>query len=579
MIIGYIFTAVYIILLLVLTSSVWVSRKSVRKAFSGRVDWKYAAVAVAITLFFVIFSLVYVHPVEQLYFDENIYQGIALNILHNGNALWCQYGGAYTANCQVNQLYHDPVEWSFYLAISFFLFGAGIQTAYGMQLLAGALSILFAFLLGSLLLGKRGGIATAVVLALIPEMLIWSRTQAVPDLAFMTFSTLAFLFYVVYDRVKTAGTLAMFLSALGIALYMRIEGVLLVPIFILIYLFGENRSEVAKRLKGLLSRKAGHSGLILFLFFLGLVPQIYYIAYQLNNLDYGAGQICNLTSNSTFSIQNFMCNAPANFAYFLGNYNSVSYYPTYFSPITTIIAVVGAVALVIARRRGVRKIFIMLGLWIFVYYLFFDFFYAGSVTYGVDVRFMLQLYPAIAIFAAAGLDLISEAVPDLVSKAAGRRMGQKQHTLLSGAVFIVLIAAFAVSPFMAALNITTISPQNMPQEGQAFPATNFIYANYNSVPANCLVFSFTPDIWYQLNRSAAQIGYLGSSDANFTKFASGYSCYVLDYGYWCVVPPYQESTCLSDITQYNVTSIVSENYPAIGTSKVALYWINDYNST
>src|SRR5271168_1086050 len=140
MIIGYALTAAYIILLAAFVGSAILSRSEIVKAFKGRVSRLTCIIAVLIVAFFVIFSILYVHPVEQLYFDENIYQGIALNILHSGNAVWCQYGSAYAVQCPNSQIYHDPVEWSFYLAIAFLFFGPGIATAYGLQLLTGALS-------------------------------------------------------------------------------------------------------------------------------------------------------------------------------------------------------------------------------------------------------------------------------------------------------------------------------------------------------------------------------------------------------------------------------------------------------
>ena len=577
MIIGYALTAAYLVLLLALLGSAYLSRREIKSAFKGRINRYSIAVAIVVVVFFVAISLIYVSPVEQLYFDENIYQGIALNILHNGNALWCQYGGPYSVPCPVNQIYHDPVEWSFYLAIAFLIFGSGISTAYGLQLFTGALAIVFTFLLGSLLLGKRGGVASAVVFGLIPELFIWSRTQATPDLGLMMFTVLAFLCYMIYERAKNRYTLVMFLSALGIATYVRIEAILLIPIFIVVYLLGDGKINIAKKIRSAVYSKLNFTSLVLFAFFLCLVPQIYYIAYELGNLNYGSGTICNIPSNHTFSIANFQCNAPANIYYFLGQYNSTSFFPAYFSPLTTAIAIMGLIALLAVRRDNRRKVLLLLGLWILVYHLFYDFFYAGSVTYGVDVRFMLQIYPALAILGAAGI----EGITDFAQYGAKRMMRAKKKEVLpvfSGAIFVILVGAFAIYPFIAAFTTLSIAPQSMPQEPGPSTATNFIYANYNSVPPSCLVFSFTPDIWYELNRSSAQIGYVGSTDPNFTVFASHYSCYVLDYGYWCSVPPYRGSQCKSDISNYNISSIVSEPAASGGSGNLTLYMINNYSN-
>lgn len=575
MIIGYALTAAYVLLFSALIASTLLSRKEISKAFKGRMDRRSLLAAALIMLFFAAFSIEYVHPVVQLYFDDSIYQGIALNILHNGNALWCQYGTGYLTQCLSNQIYHDPVEWSFYLAIAFLAFGASTSTAYALQLFTGVLSIFFTFLLGSMFLGKRGGIASAAVFALIPELFIWSRVQATPDLGFMMFTTLAFICYMIYDRAKTTKTLVMFLSALGIALYMRIEGALLIPIFILIYLFSDPDINLKKRVVSIMRAKVDANALIIVAFFACLIPQIYYISYQLNSLDYGSGTICGTASNQTFSVYNFMCNITPNINYFLGSYTSVSYYPTYFSALTTIIAIIGVLLVYLMGFKDRGKILLILGIWIIAYHLFYDFFYAGSVTYGVDVRFMLQIYPAIAIFAGAGISLLSTLFGRSIEEIADPNNKLVVYSF-SSLAFVVLLVIFAIYPFINALNIVTMLPQNMPQEPGPLTAINFIYNNYNAVPANCLVFSFTPDIWYEFNRSAAQIGYLGSQEPNFTVFADQYSCYVLDYGYWCVVPPYHGTTCHTDITEYNLTSIASEPAASGESGNLTLYTINNY---
>ncbi len=580
MLLGYALTIVYTILLTSLLVYAYLSRKLILKAFKDRIDINTIVLAILVVIFFVVFSVNYVYPAEQLYFDENIYQGIALNILHNGNAVWCQYGSAYAVQCPNSQIYHDPVEWSFYLAIAFFLFGTGVATAYGLQLFAGAFSIFLVFLLGSLLLGKRGGVASAVVFALIPELFVWSRTQAVPDLPLMMFTILAFLCYTIYDREKDPKTLALFLSALGIAMYIRIEAALLIPIFAIVYIFGEPKLHLMKRLKAILSNNLDKNALLILAFFILLIPQVYYLLYEFSILDYGSGTLCNSTSNHTFSVSNFMCNIVPNTNFFLGNYNGPGYFPAYFAVETTIIAILGFLIFILIKRQEMRKAILMLTLWIIVFHLFYDFFYAGAVTYGVDVRFMLQIYPAIALFAAAGIDELARLTGHAAKHIAKLILRYKNPYIaltFSTIAFLIVLGIFAVHPFVASTGAITLMPQNMPQEPGPLTATNFIYANYQQVPAKCLVFTFTPDIWYELNRSAAQVGFFDSSDLNFTAFASHYSCYVVDYGYWCVVPPFHSTTCMSETSNNFSESILASTPSAIGEQgNLTFYLLHNY---
>ena len=65
MIIGYVFTAVYIILFFGLVGSIVLSRKRILGVFKGKVDRVSLLALLVIVLFFAVFSLLYVHPAER----------------------------------------------------------------------------------------------------------------------------------------------------------------------------------------------------------------------------------------------------------------------------------------------------------------------------------------------------------------------------------------------------------------------------------------------------------------------------------------------------------------------------------
>ncbi len=567
MIIGYVFTTVFIALFATLIASAFLSRKRISKALSGKISLLSAAMALAAIVFFLSFSVLFVHPVEQLYFDENIYQGIALNILHSGNALWCQYGTALLSSCPTSVLYHDPVEISFFLALAFGLFGAGMQTAYALELAVGALAILFVFLLSSSLFGKKTGAASAIVFALMPELFIWSRTQAIPDLYFTTFSVLAFFAYSVYRKQRSHSTLAFLLSSLGIAVYMRIEGIILLPIFLALAFYDTAALHGIKEgIDRLVNPRDSAKVALIVLFSAMMIPEAAYIMHEYQNPSYGATAICNSALASDFSLGNLACNISPNVKFFLGAFNSMPYYPAYFSVITTVIAIIGLSSLLLnVKKRGYTPLLILV-LWIASFYLFYSAFYAGSVLFGVDVRFMLIIYPAIAILAGIGISSLSDLMP-----------GKKRNAgkALSSAAFAALIVAFAAYPFLNSMSIITMNTSQMPQQQTALNAVNFIYQNAAKVPADCLVFTFTPDVWYELNRSAAQVGYFGASDPNFTRFASRFSCFVFDQGYWCTTTQYKNSVCAADLARYGSTAIAAAPIPG-QLGNVSLYYVNGY---
>ncbi len=578
-ILGYALTAVYMVLFVGLLSAVGIYRKDIYKALKGKVTKRSLIALLFILIFFVSFLLMLVHPAEQLYFDENIYQGIALNILKHGNALWCQYGSAYLNQCGASAVYHDPVEWSFYIAMAFGIFGIGTATAYGMQLLIGALLIVFTFLLGSVMKGEKTGILSALAMSVMPELIIWSRAQAVPDLALASFATLAFFFFIVFMENKKSATLLPFLLSLGIAVYARTEGSLLIPLFILLYfIYGdssikENFKNNMRWLRNLINNDEVSLLYILLLAIL-LVPQAYYISGQLSNPQFGQGK------SGLFSLTSFETNAPINVNYLFGAFDTKGYYPAAFPVEITLLAAIGT-AVAIATSINDRKnmsIVLALGLWFLAYFFFYSFFYAGAATYGVDSRMMLQLHPQLVILSAIGIVEISGLLAMAGSRVAKRRRNRsllnKRNLLIAipyAAFFIVIFFIFAQF-----FPIVTMPPSSAPQQSVILPASNFINSNYSAVPSNCLVFSFTPDMWYENGRSAAQIGYLQSDSSNFTNFTKSYRCFVLDYGYWCIVPPYDNTTCPAYLKSYN-TSVLATRSISGAANNVSFYLLRNYS--
>lgn len=241
MIIGYETTLAIATISVLLLISVYRGRKEIAEALRKGISRLSIASFLAILVFFLLFELLKVYPVEQLYFDENIYLSIALNILHSGNALWCQFGTAYVRQCYVNAVYHDPVGWTVFIALAFALFGVSNAVAFNLELLVGALSVLGVFLLSSVVFEKPEiSVLSTLAFALSPELLIWSRSLADIDLPFMMLTVFAFFFFVIFAKKRNRTTLAMFLFSMLLAAYMRIEGILLIPLFlVLLFLYSD----------------------------------------------------------------------------------------------------------------------------------------------------------------------------------------------------------------------------------------------------------------------------------------------------------------------------------------------------
>lgn len=544
---GYFITAATSISLILLFLGVFFARKDLGRSLAkSGVRLRTLFLLALIIIFFVSFSLLYVKQVEQLYFDENIYQGIALNVLKGGNALWCQYGTGDLGRCFVNQVYHDSTGYSVLIAIAFGIFGIGTETAAGLEFLMGMLSIVFVFMLAiSLFEDEKIALYSAALMALAPEIMIWSRALAVPDLAFMTFTILTMFFFVVGIRRKRKEMMLPFIAALSLSVYMRIEGILLIPIFASIYLVTGREGIIksfASRVKNI-SKAADKDiyflALLLFLVLL-LLPQVYYLCIEAAAPNYGQG------ASGLFSYANLSKNLIQNIDFIIGTFN---YYPAISEWETGILFIIGMLSVVLVKK--LRHALGYLALPILAYLLFYSAFYAGSVGFGVDVRFMLEIIPFLIIAAGVGIRIIEKLAIYAYSK-----VGKSKK--IRYVITIIILIGFIGYPFSTVYPSLTLRPSQMAQEAFPFSATSFIYQNYAKVPQNCLVFSFTPEMWQELNRSSAEIGYLEGANNTIRKSIENYGCFVFDYGYWCTIQPYHSTLCSQIINSYNLSVIATE---------------------
>jgi MFS family permease len=577
MLLGYAITAAVLASFLGLIGFAIVGRKELAQLLRERISLKSLLALVVIVSLFVSFSAIFIPSVEQLYFDENIYQGIAINILAHGNALWCQFGTGYLRACYVNQVYHDPVGWSVFIAMAFAVFGIGVATSHALELLTGALAIVGVFLLSSVLFErKRLAVFSTVAFAAMPLLYVWARTQADIDLPFMMLAIFAFFFFVVFAKRRSFNTLAMFAFSLALVAYMRIEAMLLVIVFAaLLVAFGDSgmREEIkrnAAEARRVLSENVKVI-MLLIAFILLITPELYYISMEASSPDYGQP-----TGQAVLSLANFDANIKINAEFVLGIFsgmNTVASYPLVFSSTIMVLAVLGTVLFAFDKRYGNRfGILAMLWLWFAAYFVFYTAFYAGAATYGVDSRFMLQLMPPLCLLGAlAAFELGSEAQALL-------QRGSEAATNAGAAAFWVVAAGVIVVallyPFAALEPVFTLAPNQMPQQSVILPATTFFYNSYKAVPNDCLVFSFTPDIWYEVNVSSAQIGYANGAGGGIGESIDNYSCKVVDSGYWCVVPPYRNTTCANLAGRYSKQVLATE--PAGNGYNTSFYKILNY---
>ena len=586
---GYAITLACSITLIALIFFLILGRNDIKWGLSKRIN-KYSLIALfAIILFFVIFSFFFLKNTELIFFDEQIYQSIALNILNHGNALMCVFGTGYLRNCYVNGIGFDPSGWPFLIAIAFRLFGIGAATAYNFEIFFGATSIIAVFLLSSLLTDKKEiPILSALIFTLIPELFIWSKTLANPNMPFMFFATLSLFFFVLFAKKRTKNTLALSLFSIIITIYLRVEAFLLIPIFIIVsFTFSESGiKDTFKNQIKLLKQKNIISKilplLIVFLFLIApemlvvisTTPELFIDASSFLSRNYG---LFSLSYLPKIGYQNIL---------FL--FGDIAEYPIFFLPEITVFAIFGVISLALYKEKRIKNNMgvLLLLLCLFLgYFIFYGTYFSGSALLGGSVRFLLVLYPALAILAAFGLYELSEWLVLLLRK---RNRKSKQITSIKYAICIILIILFFIVPFVYYAVpflmhpnysyadfpiIPNATPQN---DSYAMMYANrslaFINSNYNLVPPTCLVFSPSPYIWYQLNRSSAYVSEYNASDSNINS----YSCFILDYSWFCG-NPFNNTICNTILNKYKLKILATES--GDGSSNFSLYQILNYSPT
>ncbi len=143
-ILEYIFTIGIIISVVALIIGTIKERKNIR-ATLGKHGFKRRdlLVIIAILLVFAFIELYFIKPTQLLFFDDAIYQAMALDLIHMGQAWMCNYGTP--ATCFSGQVYHEPIGLSFNMAIAFLVFGVNRSVSIRNRALPCLLSIFMSF--------------------------------------------------------------------------------------------------------------------------------------------------------------------------------------------------------------------------------------------------------------------------------------------------------------------------------------------------------------------------------------------------------------------------------------------------
>ncbi|MBF0520434.1 MAG: glycosyltransferase family 39 protein, partial [Nitrospirae bacterium] len=320
--------------------------------------------------------------IHRIYYDENIYLSIGQNIGFLGKAGMCNDGNNHydVYGCDSIEFNKQPYAYPFLLSLLFKMFGSAEATGFIYNNAVFVLSTLLVFLISNLLFEEVTlSIVAALIFAMIPENIIWSNTAAVEPSSIL-FPGAAILCFLVYMKERDIKSLFLFSVMLPFSLQFRLEAILILPVMFMYIVLKD---------KALLKSRWVY---IFMLISLMLAMTHILQIYSVRNENWGS-------SGDRMSISYFLNNIKVNGLFYLNNVR--------FPAVFTGLALIG-----ITAGRNFFKEKLWLGMWFILLFGIFLFFYAGSYSYGQDVRYSLVSYMPLSILAGAGFFQIQRLFKD-----------------------------------------------------------------------------------------------------------------------------------------------------------------------
>ena len=317
---------------------------------------------------------------HRIFFDEDLYSGIANSIATEGRNILCNYGTP--TKCTEGILNKDPSGWPFFLSIFYRIFGSSESLAFSISTSIGTLSILLVFLVSYLLFKNKDkrdeeiALFAALLFALTPAHIIWSGSIAT-EVPFAFFSLMTILAYLLYFKGGKFYSHLLAASLLAFTVQIRPEGVIFIFPIIFAFLLFE---------RGLLKKLTDYRFWIPWvLFFLLITPHLIHMYIKGQQETWGA------PNGKRLGLEYIPHNLSVNTMFwFTGDLH-----PVFF----TILSLIGLFYLL---PKG-RKIFLFNLVWFLTFFTLFVLFYAGGVDNGgIGFRFINIYFMPVVIIGGYG---------------------------------------------------------------------------------------------------------------------------------------------------------------------------------
>ena len=452
-------------------------------------------------------------PTHRIYYDEDIYENVAQNILWMGRAQMCNEGTieANTFRCDASEYNKEPNAFPFLVSLAFRLTGVRESAAHALNHVVFALGAVALFWLSAMLFERASvGIGAALVYTLTPQNLRWGATVAAEPGA-ASFAALGVGAFILFCRRPSWRTGLFGASALAFACQFRPESGLVLAV----------AGSIVLLLAPDLLRGQTLWATALLIFTL-LVPQLAHIS-AVRHEPWGSGD------GGKFSFEYAKANLGPNVQYYAGGED--------FPRLFTALALLGLI------RPGRRRESLSILVWFVLLFAIFVPFYAGSYRYGADVRFSLMSATPLAALAGAGLGWLFDL---------SRRLRPDSRPLAAAPYLLVVYAASGYLPFTRA-----IGRESFASRADHAAALRMVA----EVPEDGMVLTHNPGMIHVMGRSAAQTSIASQQPARvdelFHRFPGGV---YFHYNFWCnVSDPVQNEFCRQVLANFKTRVVLEES--------------------
>lgn len=421
---------------------------------------------------------------NRIFYDEQIYQSIGRNLSDARRAQVCNDGqvSGGRLQCASGEYNKQPYAYPHLLSVAYRIAGVHDWVAFAVNAAAMALTVTAVYLLVLSLFGDREAAAFAgLIVATIPEQVIWSATAAVEPSASLA-CVVAVVCAARYRRSGGRLRAAAVMIATAYAIQFRPESILMLPVVAIV---------AWPRVREDLEHPAGWWAAVLLLWL--VFAHIAHL-YAVRNMGWG-------TEAARFSLRYLASNFAVNARFYV--------YDERFPLAVTLLAGLGLLAGGTARDRWSVALYFLLFFGIDLV------FYAGSYNYGADVRYSLMTYPPMAALGGLGAARLS------------RWAGQAVPGLPAGAIVTALLG-FQFLWYSPVVRATT-------EEAWAARAdVRFARTVAAQLPADSYVLTQNPGMFHVWGVSAGQMSRVLATQGYAAELARRYTGGIyVHWNFWC----------------------------------------------